>query len=219
MIFLQIIDFLVGCAVNMLWQILYKLFVLLVELDWKLDWFIFQHFSQTQYQSQIRFSWKIPQWNCSLLNLKNFYLGGVLHEDYNDVDDNFEDRDRSWKILMFPIFMINLQSLLSASSSIAFHSILSQFIFKSDFCILGSCYCNNLLLPFLSQGDFGHFWKTRLYTFSTFPPPVMLPMMFPIMFSMMFSMMFSLMFSMIFAMMFAQMAGDPVSSQRIYAFP
>ena len=105
-------------------------------------------------QSQIRFSWKIPQWNFSLWNLKKIYSGGVLHEDYNDVDDYFEDKDPSWKILIFPIFLIHLQSLLSASSSIAFHSILSQFIFKSDFCILGSCYCNNLLLGFfLSQGD------------------------------------------------------------------
>lgn len=47
--------------------------------------------------------------------------------------------------VIFPIFLIHLQSLLSASSSIASHSILSQFIFKSDFCILASCYCNNLL--------------------------------------------------------------------------
>ena len=51
-----------------------------------------------------------------------------------------------WKMLIFLIYLIHLQSLLSASSSIAFHSILSQFILKSDFCILGSCYCNNLLL-------------------------------------------------------------------------
>ena len=62
--------------------------------------------------------------------------------------------------------LIHLQSLLSASSSIAFHSILSQFIFKSDFCILGFCYCNNLLL----QGDLDIFQEEQIVAILISPP-------------------------------------------------